>query len=98
MHYEQIAQHLVDIYQDSFGGKPSGRYRISMKHLRRIAGHRRVFQQDLAQISKEMYQLGYSLIDMESFCVVINHKTFVHYRRYSDVTSQQDPDAGRKSS
>ncbi len=98
MHYKQIAKHLVDIYQDPFGGKNNGRYRISMKHLRQIAGCRRVFQEDLAQISKEMYQLGYSLIDMESFCVVISHKTFVHYRRYSDGTSQQDPDAGRKSS
>lgn len=98
MHYEQIAKHLVDIYQDPFGGKPNGRYRISMKHLRQIAGCRRVFPEDLAHISKEMYQMGYSLIDMESYCVVISHKTFAHYRRCSDSVSQQDPGAGRQSS
>ena len=98
MPYEQIAKHLVDIYQDPFGGKHNGRYRISMKHLRQIAGCRRIFQEDLAQISKEMYQMGYSLIDMESFCVVISHKTFGHYRRYSDSVSLQDPGAGRQSS
>lgn len=98
MDYEQIAKHLADIYQDPFGGKHNGRYRISMKHLRQIAGCRRIFQEDLAQISKEMYQMGYSLIDMESFFVVISHKTFVHYRRYSDGASQQDPGAGKQSS
>jgi len=96
--YKQIAKHLVDIYQNPFGGKPNGRYRISMKHLRQIAGYRRIFQEDMAQIYKEMYQLGYSLIDMESFCVVISHKTFTHYRRYSDGVSQQEPAAGESTS
>ncbi|MFO7765032.1 MAG: hypothetical protein R6V33_01220 [Pelovirga sp.] len=89
MDYKQIAKHLVDIYQDPFGGKPNGRYRISMKHLRQIAGCRRIFQEDITQIYKEMYQLGYNLIDMESFFVVISHKTFTHYRRYTDGLSQQ---------
>lgn len=97
MDHNQIAKTLVETYQDPFGGKGNGRYRISMKHLRQIAGCRRIFQEDICLISKEIYQMGYSLIDMESFCVVISHKTFAHYRRYSDGISQQ-PDSGEQPS
>lgn len=89
MDHKQIAKTLVATYQNPFGGKANGRYRIAMKHLRQIAGCRRIFQEDMAQINKEIYQMGYSLIDMESFCVVISHKTFTHYRRYSDGAAQQ---------
>ena len=91
MDHRAIAKTLVDMYQNPFGGKNNGRYRISMKHLRQLADCRRIFQEDITQISKEMYQMGYSLIDMESFCVVISHKTFTHYRRYSDGVLQQNP-------
>jgi hypothetical protein len=98
VNYKKIAKHLVDIYQNPFGGKHNGRYRISIKHLRQIAGCRRIFQEDMDQICKEMYQLGYSLIDLESFFVVISHKTFTHYRRYNDGVSQQEPGDGESSS
>ncbi|MCW8859285.1 MAG: hypothetical protein OQK50_00555 [Deltaproteobacteria bacterium] len=84
MEAEQIAEKLVEFYQKPFGGKTMGRYRITMKYMCRIAGCRRLFPDAIQKISQELYQLGYILIDMESYFVIISHKTFTNYRRVND--------------
>ncbi len=85
MDSEQIACRLVGFYQTSFGGKALGRYRISMKNLRELAGQKRMYPDEIADIARELYQKGYILIDMETFFVVINQKTFSSYRRVNDA-------------
>ena len=81
---EKIALQLADFYHEPFSGKTLGRYRISMKHLCKMADRKRLFPDEIAAIFKEAYQLGYVLIDMETYFVVINHKTFANYRRFND--------------
>ncbi len=80
----EIAQQLAEIYEQGFGGKPRGRYRISMKHMRTLTGRRRVTAEVVQEIASELFELGYVLIDLETFFVVLAQRTFSSYRRVSD--------------
>lgn len=80
----EIAAHLARLYEQEFGGKPRGRYRIAMKHLKALTGRRRVPAETIAGIAEELFELGYVLIDQETFFVVLAQRTFSSYRRVSD--------------
>jgi hypothetical protein len=80
----EVAAQLAELYQRSFGGKQRGRYRVSMKHLRVLTGRKRVPPLLLRKIAEELFDLGYVLIDMETFFVVLAQRTFTSYRRVSD--------------
>lgn len=80
----EIAERLAGLYDKDFAGKDRGRYRISMKHMRMLAGRRRVPQKMIREIGEELYELGYVLIDMETFFVVLAPRTFSSYRRVND--------------
>ena len=78
---EATAKKLADMYADDFGGKPSGRYRISRKLICDIAGQRRLYQEDVTSLTRTLLEHGFVLIDMESFFVVMSANAFVNYRR-----------------
>jgi len=80
----QIAERLADLYDQKFSGKDRGRYRISMKHLRALSGRKRLPVGLLSKISEELFELGYVLIDLETFFIVMSQATFRSYRRVSD--------------
>ena len=80
----EIAARLVSLYEESFGGKPRGRYRISLKHMKLLTGRRRIPVATMGKIADEMFEMGYVLIDLETFFVVLAHSTFSSYRRASD--------------
>lgn len=80
------ADRLTALYDESFGGKESGRYRISMKLVRELAGQRRLYEDDIRMLGREMLERGYVLIDMDSFFVVMSANTFVNYRRANEET------------
>ncbi len=75
------ADRLAELYDESFGGKPNGRYRISMKLVRELAGRRRLYEIDIRNLGKELLERGYVMIDMDSFLVVMSANTFINYRR-----------------
>lgn len=78
------AERLAALYDQEFGGKVSGRYRIPDKLVRRIAGRRRLYETDIRALSITLFELGYVLIDMDSFYVVMSANSFVNYRRAND--------------
>ncbi|MFI2767271.1 hypothetical protein [Ruegeria faecimaris] len=78
------AVRLAELYDQDFGGKPNGRYRIPDKLLRRIAGRRRLYETDIRALSVSLFELGYVLIDMDTFYVVMSANSFVNYRRAND--------------
>jgi hypothetical protein len=78
---EATAKKLADMYADDFGGKPSGRYRISRKLICEMAGQRRLYEEDVTSLTRALLEQGFVLIDMESFFVVISANAFVNYRR-----------------
>jgi len=82
---EKAADHLVAIYNEPFGGKPRGRYRLSVKLLRQLLGQRRVWPDQVVALSRALYERGYALIDLESFFVVVAHQTFNNTRRANEA-------------
>ncbi len=78
------AARLAELYDQDFGGKPNGRYRIPDKLVRRIAGRRRLYETDIRALSVALFELGYVLIDMDTFYVVMSANSFVNYRRAND--------------
>ena len=80
----RIAEQLAALYEDKFGGKDRGRYRISMKQMRALTDRKRVPAEVIGKIGEELFELGYVLIDLETFFVVLAQGTFRSYRRVSD--------------
>ena len=78
------AERLAELYDQDFGGKANGRYRIPDKLVRRIAGRRRLYETDIRALSVALFELGYVLIDMDTFYVVMSANSFVNYRRAND--------------
>jgi hypothetical protein len=80
----EVSDRLVDLYERPFGGKQKGRYRIAAKLVRQIAGRRRLYEDDIRDLTRAMLERGYVLIDMESFFVILSANTFVNYRRANE--------------
>jgi len=79
-----VAERLVALYDAKFGGKERGRYRFSMKQMRSLTGRKRVPGDTIRKIGEEIFELGYILIDLETYFVVLAQSTFRSYRRMSD--------------
>lgn len=78
---DQVADKLIELYELPFGGKPTGKYRISRKFLRELCGRRRLTDADFAELVDAMFEKGFSLVDVETFYVVLNHRAYASYRR-----------------
>lgn len=72
---------LASLYARNFGGKVSGRYRISRKIVGGLLGRRRIYADDIQNLTRAMLEKGFVLIDMDSFFVVLGAGSFANYRR-----------------
>lgn len=81
---DTIAGELARLYDAPFGSKERGRYRISRKHLQRLAKRRRLYPADIQAIERAAFERGFVLLDMESFFVLLSQKTFASYRRVNE--------------
>lgn len=81
-----IAKKLADLYEQPFGGKPGGRYRISPKMLRKIADRKKLPDTFFRELADEMFELGFVLLDMESYYAVASARTFASYRRLGEAS------------
>ena len=79
--YTGAVERLVALYEQPFGGKSRGRYRISMKLMCGIFGQRRVWPEQREPLRRELYERGYLLVDLETYFVIVSLQTFVNYRR-----------------
>jgi hypothetical protein len=80
----KVADRLCHLYDQPFGGKDRGRYRVAAKLVRELAGRRRLYEDDLRALARAMLERGYVLIDMDSFFVVMSTNTFTNYRRANE--------------
>ncbi|MZR30658.1 hypothetical protein [Sneathiella litorea] len=81
-----VVDRLVSLYDHSFGGKPRGRYRISMKLMCRIVNQRRLWPEQVEAIRRGLYETGHILIDLGTYFVVVNQQTFSSYRRLNEAS------------
>ncbi len=79
-----VADHLTKLYDQPFGGKPKGRYRIAAKLVSRLAGRKRLYEDDVRHLTRMMLERGFVLVDMDTFFVVMSANTFVNYRRANE--------------
>ena len=84
--YAGVVERLVTLYDHPFGGKPRGRYRVSMKLMCRLLNQRRVWPEQIEAIRRGLYETGYLLVDMESYFVVVSQRTFASYRRLNEAS------------
>ncbi|MDH3440082.1 MAG: hypothetical protein OEM63_04985 [Gammaproteobacteria bacterium] len=84
--FSTVAERLAAMYEQPFGGKQKGRYRIAMKLMRRLAGRRRLYENDIQEIARALLERGYVLIDMDNFFVVMSANSFVNYRRCNEYS------------
>ena len=79
-----VSEQLTRLYSKQFGGKPNGRFRISTKLLRKLARRKRLYEDDIRDLTRAMLERGFVLIDMDGFFVVMSANTFVNYRRANE--------------
>ena len=99
-----LARLLSRLFDERFGGASSGRFRISRKFLRALAGRRKLPDAYLAAVAEEMFEAGFVFVDCESFSIVLSQKQFTSYRRVtanavdrlrSDGNAFGEPEPGR---
>lgn len=82
--FNMVADRLAALYSEPFGGKKTGRYRISARLLRELFRCRRLYEDDVRVLTRVLAQQGYILVDMDNFFVVMAANTFVNYRRVNE--------------
>ncbi len=78
---EQVAEALTALYDTPFSGRERGRFRISRKLLRQLAGRQRLPSGLLDQVTEELFEKGLIFVDMESYFVLLEQRLFRSYRR-----------------
>lgn len=78
---EELAQTLARLFGERFGGAATGKFRISRKFLRQLAGRRKLSDEYLAALAEEMFEAGFVFVDCESYFIVLSQKQFTSYRR-----------------
>lgn len=78
------ADRLVELYDCGFGGKTKGRYRIAKRLLCDLSGRRRLYEDDIRELTRALMERGFVLIDMDTFFVIMSSNTFVNYRRANE--------------
>ncbi len=81
-----VARKLAELYEKPFGGKPSGRYRISPKILRKVAGRNKLSERYIEELSEELFELGLVFLNLETFYALASVKTFASYRRLGEAS------------
>lgn len=84
-----VAAMLVMLYDEQFGGKPSGRFRVSRKVLREISGRRILSDSFLQEVSEEVFELGFVLINCDAYLAVQSQKLFNSYRRVTKGATER---------
>ena len=77
----ETARILADLYDESFGGDESERYRIGWSELRGIAGVRRLDEDFLRGINDALLENGYLLVTCDNFLVLACEQNFTGTRR-----------------
>lgn len=84
--FANVAASLVTLYEEPFGGKRRGRYRIPIKLAQRLLGQKRIWPDQIEAVRRALYDRGFVLHDMESYWVVVSQKTFASYRRVNEAS------------
>jgi hypothetical protein len=86
---EDLARLLVLLFGEGFGGASSGKFRVSRKFLRKLAGRRKLPDAYLAALAEEIFEAGFVFVDCESYAIVLSQKQFVSHRRVTSAAANK---------
>lgn len=75
-----VAQALIDIYEQTFGGKNRGRFKISRSNLRRLSGRKRLEDTTIEKIADAAYDKGLIVVDLGDYFAVVEEGVMRNYR------------------
>ena len=82
---QQAAEILIALYDAPFGGKRSGRYRLSRKAMREILGRRHIPASVLEKLIDEVFEAGYLLLDLDTHFAVLEQRIVNNYRNVTQA-------------
>ena len=89
---DEIAEILSQIYEEGFGGKERGRYRISRSNLRTLSGRKRLEDSIIDSVIDSTYEKGLVVTDLGDEFSVIHEGVMHNYRRVSRKLVSQHQD------
>lgn len=92
-----VAALLADLYGQEFGGKRLGKYRISRKYVRQLAGRQRLTPDFINELGDELFERGFVIADLETFFAVLDHRLFNSYRRVPSTAIGNVNDGGART-
>ena len=82
---QQASEVLITLYDAPFGGKRSGRYRLSRKAMREILGRRHLPPVVLEELIDEVFEAGYLLLDLETHFAILEQRIVNNYRNVTQA-------------
>jgi hypothetical protein len=77
---EKMAEIIKEIYEEKFGGKNRGRFKVSRSHFRRLGGRKNLRDAFIDEVAEECLELGYILIPTGDTIAIIEEKVVLNYR------------------
>lgn len=89
----KIANILILLYEESFGGEEAEMFRIGWPELRNLAGIAKLTDDYLVDLNSTLSQAGYALMPFDEFLVLASESDFRHTRKVSPrILEQNLPD------
>jgi hypothetical protein len=79
--HSEVCEGLIHFYNEKFGGKLRGRFKIMRKDLMFLARWPRLSEIDVKQLSDLMLEKGYVMVDLDSYFIVIEERIVLGYRK-----------------
>lgn len=76
----EVVDVLAKIYEQEFGGKERGRFKIARSSLRRLTGSKRLHDKALDDIADAALDAGYVLVDLGDYFAVVEETVMLNYR------------------
>jgi len=77
----QVVEIFKKIYDEEFGGRKRGRFRISRELVRKISGRKRLDSRFIEQVTEEGYEQDLIIINREDFFNVIEDRVMDSHRK-----------------
>ena len=78
--YQEVAEMLAQGYDMKFGGKLRGRYKITRRLFKKLLGRQVLKEAVVYDISEELFDLGYVLMDLGDDFAVLELSVVENYR------------------
>jgi len=76
----EVVASLAKIYEQEFGGKERGRFKIARSSLRRLTGSKRLHDDALRDITDAAFEAGYVLVDLGDYFALVEEAVMLNYR------------------